>query len=113
MDFARKSTTAESCGERIITQQKSGESVRGWCQQNGCHEHSFYWWRTRLGLSQKSAAQPRGKTAKPIAFAEEVIGPPSTTVQTMKLRLRGGHELTLPAMPVERLAQRRKLVQRQ
>jgi hypothetical protein len=104
MDAARKTTTAEAWRERIDAQRASGESIRAWCRQNGCHEHSFYWWRARLGLAAGSPKRRRAP-AKPVKFAEVIVGP-ATAGETMTLRLRGGNDLILPAaMPVERLVQ--------
>jgi len=46
-----KQKTADVWRERVVAQRASGQSVRGWCKAHGCHEHAFYWWRTKLGLS--------------------------------------------------------------
>jgi hypothetical protein len=89
--------------QRITAQQSAGESIRDWCKANGCHEHAFYWWRARLGLSPKSPANRRRSVAPP-KFAEVVVAP-SRVGQVMTLRLRCGAELTLPAMPVPQIAE--------
>lgn len=97
---ATSNGTAEAWRERITSQQASGQSIRAWCRDNGHHEHAFYWWRTRLGLSSQKRSRGR---AKPIRFAEVVVN--HTNVEPMHLRLSGGRELVLPAsMPVERVA---------
>ena len=35
-------------GEQIAAQEKSGMTVKRFCQQQGVSEHSFYAWRKRL-----------------------------------------------------------------
>jgi hypothetical protein len=95
--------TAEAWRERIAAHRNSGQSIRAWCRANNHHEHAFYWWRSRLGLSLKSPAKRRrgGVVAKPIKFAEVVMN----HAEPMYLRLGGGRELILPAsMPIESIA---------
>jgi len=95
--------TAEAWRQRITSQQASGQSIRSWCRDNGQHEHAFYWWRARLGLSPNAAAKrrPKHRPAKTIKFAEVVVN----RVEPMCLRLGGGRELVLPAsMDVEQVA---------
>jgi hypothetical protein len=121
--------------ERIEAQRASGQSVRVWCQGNNAREHSFYWWRAKLGLSpQKSqtrAAPPRrvidtadfqrgGQGVRrhgDLGFAQVVVdsGRPSITeprpagasiVEPLRLRLAAGRELILPgSMPLDQVAQ--------
>lgn len=104
---AKTSPTAELWRERILAQQASGQSVRGWCRANDCPEHGFYWWRANLGLSP-AAKRKRRFTRKPpaVAFARVVVEPPAPVVaEPMRLTLIGGRELTLPApMPGEQIA---------
>ena len=91
--------TADAWRERVLAQEGSGQSIRAWCRDNNHHEHAFYWWRARLGLSPRK--QLRGRE-KPIKFAEVVVN--HAAVEPMCLRLAGGRELILPAsMPVERV----------
>ena len=109
---------AQAWRKRILNQRSSGKTIRYWCQANGCQEHAFYWWRTRLGLSPTSDAARR---APVVGFAEVVVDDkPVATMEPMgsmgsmesmeptgpmTLRLRSGHELVLPsAMPVEQVA---------
>jgi hypothetical protein len=110
------SETAVLWRERIEKQQACGESIRAWCRVNGCHEHSFYGWRLRLGLSPRPARLRRRKPRP--AFAEvvidercgskaaELVEPPAASdVEPMRLGLLGGRELVLPAsMSDERVA---------
>ncbi|HEY1683248.1 MAG TPA: hypothetical protein VGG19_00675 [Tepidisphaeraceae bacterium] len=96
--------TAEAWRQRIAMQRSSGQSIRAWCRQNNLHEHAFYWWRSRLGLSPKLPARRQRRASKPIRFAEVVVGRPVT--EPMRLCLGGGRELLLPAsMPVDQVAQ--------
>ena len=93
--------TADTWRERITSQQASGESIRGWCRQNNHHEHAFYWWRARLGLSPRLARKrPRGQPNR-IKFTEVVVD----RAEAISLRLAGGRELLLPAsMAIEQVA---------
>lgn len=89
--------------DRIAVQQSSGQSIRAWCRQNNHHEHAFYWWRSRLGLSPRLAAKRsrRGESRR-IKFAQLVVD--RAVVESMCLHLGGGRELILPAsMPVEQV----------
>jgi len=95
--------TADVWRERIATQRTSGQSIRAWCRENNHHEHAFYWWRSRLGLSPKAAVkrQSHRRPAKSIKFAEVVVN----RAEPFCLRLGGGRELVLPAsMPIEHVA---------
>jgi hypothetical protein len=101
------SATAEVWRERIVAQQAGGHSIRALCKENGWHEHAFYWWRSRLGLSPVSVIR-RGRRPKMPGFAEVVVDRPvagvslveprtPSTVEPIRLRLLGGRELVLPA----------------
>jgi hypothetical protein len=94
--------------DRIDAQRASGQSVRDWCKANDTPEHSFYWWRLKLGLSP--ARKPR-RSSKPISFARVVVDPPiaepplPSIVEPFRFRFSGGHELILPAsLPIEQVA---------
>ena len=102
------SATAEVWRERIVAQQAGGQSIRALCKENGWHEHAFYWWRSRLGLSPVSAIRRGRRPKMPAGFAEVVVDRPlavasrvepltASTVEPMRLRLLGGRELVLPA----------------
>ena len=96
--------TADAWRERIAAQGTSGQSIRAWCREHNHHEHAFYWWRSRLGLSPKTAVKPRlnRRHAKAIKFAEVEVN----RAEPICLRLGGGRELLLPAsMPVAQVAQ--------
>jgi hypothetical protein len=107
MDAEAKNTTAQTWQERIVAQRASGRPIRAWCRENRCHEHSFSWWRARLGLSPVGRKR-RGhaRVAKPVAFTKLVVeSPASGTAEPIRLSLIGGRELTVPAsMPVEQVA---------
>ena len=95
---------AQAWRERIEAHRASGLSIRAWCRQNNCHEHAFYLWRCRLGLSPAAAMRRRRDAAGPIRFTEVVADRGAS--ESIRLRLAGGRELVLPAsMPIAELAQ--------
>lgn len=104
MDAVAKTDLASDWRQRITAQQSARESIRDWCKANGCHEHAFYWWRARLGLSPKSPMKRRGSVPRP-KFAEVVVDSTPRASQLMTLRLRSGAKLMLPLMPVPQLAE--------
>jgi hypothetical protein len=101
------SETAAKWRERIKQQQAGADSIRSWCRASGCQEHSFYWWRSRLGLSPRPRRLRRSKAlpafaevviSEPGVQAAELIEPPAgSAFKPMRLRLLGGRELVLPA----------------
>ena len=120
MDEAAKTSVAQAWRERITAQQAGGQSIRALCKENGWHEHAFYWWRARLGLSPRSVVGRRRRgiasEAQP-GFAEVVVDLPvvelpavteplaASVVEPLLLRLGGGRELVLPvSMPLEQVA---------
>jgi hypothetical protein len=117
MDEAAKSSAAETWRERIAAQQAGGDSIRALCKQNGWHEHAFYWWRSRLGLSPRSVVRPRRRRIAQGGFAEIVVDrpasplvslaepPTASVIEPIFLRLGGGRELMLPvSMTLEQVA---------
>jgi transposase-like protein len=111
MDTSAKITAADTWRERVVAQQGSRQSIRAWCREHGCHEHAFYWWRARLGLSpvaRKRSARPM-VADKPVEFTRIVVKKPllvpvANLAEPMRLALIGGRELILPAsMPVEQI----------
>src|ERR1700685_2618514 len=95
---------ADAWRRRIDDQRASGQSIRAWCKANGPQECSFYWWRSRLGLSPKKRrpSKPEKAQPTPLAFAQVVVHSP--TAEPLRLRFAGGHELILPAsMPLEQV----------
>lgn len=110
---------AETWRERITAQQAGGQSIRASCRENGEPEHTFYCWRSRLGLSPKPPIKRRGRRIVRADFAEVVVDrslnqrraadmaqtPGVRVVESICLRLHGGRELVLPAsMADQRLA---------
>jgi hypothetical protein len=95
---------ADAWRRRIDDQRASGQSVRAWCKANGPHECSFYWWRSRLGLSPKKRRSPKpAAKPTPLAFAQVVVHP--SAAEPLRLRFAGGHKLILPAsMSIEQVA---------
>jgi hypothetical protein len=103
---------ADAWRRRIDDQRASGQSVRAWCKANDAQEHSFYWWRSRLGLSPVEAkpsakrrrfSKPVEAKPTPLAFAQVMVRPDHA--EPLRLRLAGERELILPAsMPLEQVA---------
>jgi hypothetical protein len=104
MDAAVKTDLADTWRQRITAQQAAGESIRVWCKANGCHEHAFYWWRAKLGLSPVSGAKHRRQVTQP-KFAEVVVDSAPRASQMMTLRWPSGAELALPVISVPQLAE--------
>jgi hypothetical protein len=113
MESASAISLSDTWRERIASQQASGQSIRAWCRDNGCREHSFYFWRVRLGLSPAGVRRHRSSSAKPISFAEVTTAlrpaaaepPVASQAGPICLRLARGRELLLPAsMPAEQVA---------
>ena len=100
---------------RIEAQRASGESVRAWCLANNSREHSFFWWRAKLGLSP--AQRSSGRPSKPIAFARVIVEPSAPAAvpavgDTLRLSLAGQRELIFPpSMPPERVARLVRLIE--
>lgn len=104
---------ADGWRNHIGAQRASGQSIRAWCQANNAREHSFYWWRARLGLSpRRRKTLPLPRRSKPIAFAQVLVDAPATAqppaagfVDPLRLRFADQRELILPAsMPLEQVA---------
>ena len=107
--------------DRIEAQRASGQSVRVWCQASGTREHSFYWWRARLGLSPTrrrsrssrvafaqvvvDAAVARKLTAAGQSLSAESQALSAPVTEALRLRLGGERELILPgSLPPEQVA---------
>lgn len=110
MEAAGSNAMADVWHERIAAQRASGLSIRQWCRQNGQHEHSFYWWRRRLGLwpqppvKRRHAGQRQRLPGQAIGFAKVAVV--NHAEPSIRLQLRGGHELHLPvSMPLGQIAQ--------
>jgi hypothetical protein len=56
---------AEVWQQRMESQRASGQSVRAWCSANGAAEHSFYWWRRKLGFGAGAGGKsPQARRAE-------------------------------------------------
>ncbi len=74
----------EIWGQRIAQQEKSGESIRRFCQQRGLSEPVFYYWRQKV------------RTQSPITFAlVETKGPAAGA--EIEVVLATGDRLRVPA----------------
>jgi transposase-like protein len=75
--------------ERITEQERSGMSVRRFCQARGIGEHLFYYWRKRLREQQQ-----------PMRFALVERGPARqepASEASLELILAGGERLRISA----------------
>jgi hypothetical protein len=70
--------------QRIAEQEKSGDSIRAYCQQKGLAEHAFYGWRSRL----------RSETA--VTFALVETKQPAPEAVMLELVLAQGDRLRIP-----------------
>lgn len=72
--------------QRIARQERSGQSIRTFCKDQGVGEHSFYYWRQRL----------REEKA-PLRFALlETKLAPEERPQCLELVLPSGEHLRIP-----------------
>lgn len=84
----------------IRRQQRSGQSIRGFCRQEGLSEPSFYAWRHELkqrGGSQRTG-QPQRRPARRPAFVSVQLaaGTIPTAVGPIECLLPSGVVLRLP-----------------
>ena len=80
--------------ERITACRSSGQTVRGWCRENGISASSYYQWQRRLN------EQSAGQTER-TAFAE--LGLRKRSVAIAVLHLPGGDVEVLPGADEETL----------
>ena len=112
MEAAAVSPSADVWRERIEAQRASGQSIRAWCRDNSFYEHTFYSWRSRLGLSPGPVRKRRSRQGGGLGFAEVVVGRGAVGAslvarleEPILLRFAGGRELVLPmSMPVRQIA---------
>ena len=71
--------------QRIAQQEKSGQSIRAFCQERGLSNPGFYAWRRRLR-----------KPNIPVRFALVETKPPEPTVPSIELILASGDRLRIP-----------------
>jgi transposase-like protein len=70
--------------QRIVQQEKSGQSIRGFCHERGLSEPAFYAWRQRL------------QNTNPVRFALVEPKPGADTAAPIELILGGGDCLRIP-----------------
>jgi hypothetical protein len=71
--------------QRIAQQEKSGQSIRRFCDEQGLSEPAFYAWRKRV----RSESQP-------VRFALVETKPEAETVPPIELMLADGNRLRIP-----------------
>ena len=70
----------EYWGKLIAEQEASGQTIRAFCKERGISDHSFYFWRKRLG------------TSEPVQFA---LLKTVASAATLELILAGGEQLRI------------------
>ena len=70
----------EYWGKLIAEQEASGQTIRAFCKERGISDHSFYFWRKRLG------------TSEPVQFA---LLKTVTSAATLELILASGERLRI------------------
>ena len=78
-----KQIAREQWTRMVELQEKSGQSVRVFCQERGLGEASFYSWRKRLGREN------------PVSFA--LVEPKTTVNGFIELVFSSGDRLRIPA----------------
>ena len=75
-------------------QQKSGQSIRQFCQQQRLSEPSFYSWRRELARrDQHAAAKPKRDRSRPVSVTRN--RQPSNASVFIPLQLAGGNGATI------------------
>ena len=80
----KRSEHRETWRQRVAEQEQSGLSVRGYCEQHGMAEHSFYFWRRRM------------REDRPVSFALVAAKPVNNETQAIELVLAEGDRLRIP-----------------
>jgi len=88
-------STAEKWRQRIAEQDRSGESIKTFCERHGLANSSFHYWKRRLRAEASPASEcflPVGVVASPATIA--IDGPNGWTLrvpceeQALRLVLR-------------------------
>ncbi len=85
----KRTASEDQWRQFIVEQERSGATVKGFCQEHGVREHSFYYWRKRFRERQQ-----------PMRFALVERGPARSEVSsqaTLELLLTTGERLRIGA----------------
>ncbi len=86
----KQSNRSEYWRQQVSEQERSGLTVRAWCEQARVNEHSFYNWRARLR-----------RASPPIRFAlvetQGTATPAATNHAAIELTLATGERLRIGA----------------
>ncbi len=104
MDRRRRAEREEHWRSVLHRQRKSGQSVRGFCQQHAICQATFYNWRRKLTPSEPGERSPStatiespSRTARPTPFIplkiKGLMGP-GTVIEVVHPR---GHLVRIPA----------------
>jgi len=81
----RQAEKREEWRQRIAEQERSGVSVRAYCEQHGIAEHSFYGWRQRL------------RSDEGVSFALVKTKPENEHRSAIELVVSGRERLRIPS----------------
>ena len=99
---SRRDASKEKYWRKIVSkQQKSGSSIRAFCQNEQINEPTFYAWRRELKLRDRESGsddqpEPAKLTSQSSFVPLTVIGNPAAD-SMLVIQLANGHQLKVPA----------------
>ena len=92
----RRDAGKEKYWQRMVRgQARSGLSIRAWCRARDLQEPAFYWWRARLGRTDRSRkARSRKPTLIPVRVSAQEKTDPEWQIEIVlagdrRIRVRG------------------------
>jgi transposase-like protein len=67
---------------RIVGQQTSGLTIRGYCRRHGLHESAFYFWRRELAKRDRGAFMIPSESFVPVSVVPPAPTPVSSACQS-------------------------------
>ena len=95
MSKPKQAERREYWRQRIAQQEKSGQSIRAFCREQGLQEHSFYMWRKQLSSSSNKAVRFALVETEPKHNGEQ--HPTRLAAPSLELILATGDRLQIPA----------------
>ena len=98
----KRDKTKEQFWRRMVHgQARSGLSIRAWCREHDLNEPAFYWWRSRLGRTdRKQESRFKKPTLVPIRVSPSETGSAEGTIEIL---LSGDRRVRVSG-PVDRQA---------